>query len=359
MSKSLKNGLEPGEAIEQFSSDSLRMAMMGGMIPGRNMRFGGNLADRLMENYRNFGNKVWNVARFLEGKLSPNPLSPREKVGVRAAIQGNSENGETLTPASLWILGKYIELEDKLDENTQSYELAHSVDALYDFLWNNFADWYVEYLKTEESQVPFAFELFKRFVITLSPYLPFECEVIWREFFGQDNLLAFAVQDRGWPKHLWSSQENASELSQEFERIVSFIQDLRSTRGLFAIDPGTSIQVYTKSKLLHEYSQFIKILARSELVDEVKPELYLVKKPQYEYSLDILSYVQDKEEEIRRTQKVMQDLGKQIQSLEGQLTNQKFLDNAEVEVIDDKRRNLESRKMELSEQQNKLQFLSK
>ncbi|NJS41486.1 class I tRNA ligase family protein [Candidatus Gracilibacteria bacterium] len=68
MSKSLKNGLEPLEAIEKYSSDSLRLALLGGMIPNRNMKMGGKLADALLEKQRNFGNKLWNVARFLESK---------------------------------------------------------------------------------------------------------------------------------------------------------------------------------------------------------------------------------------------------------------------------------------------------
>ena len=88
-----------------------------------------------------------------------------------------------LQPASVWILEKYIELEDILEYQLGTYELNKSIDALYKFLWDYYADWYVEYLKTDDTQTVFAKELFKQYTITLSPYSPFETEALWREFF--------------------------------------------------------------------------------------------------------------------------------------------------------------------------------
>lgn len=563
MSKSLKNGLEPSQAIDKFSSDSLRMSMMGGMIPGRNMRFGGPLADRLMQNYRNFGNKVWNVARFLEFKnnnyppntlsggeespqpsltkreseiplsggvpvgqggfevpnvaIFPQPLSIQDQTplelysennitdpslfirkiiaahgviynpkldkvlvtqpdsgqktfltvggGVKEGedllegwlrevqeeaglvetdlrnikpwfetnfkfensseqnlniegimyyaqtdktdVQGSDEgetlwlsleeiksdwkcyypslqsyydwlfgqkvpleqqartsttfgaqnNTEYLTPASLWILQKYLDLQKQLDENLGQYELAHSVDALYDFLWNSFADWYVEYLKTDETQIPFAKKLFRQFVITLSPFMPFETEVLWKEFFDQSDLLAFEINNNEWCSQLWSSYSDNLAQAQEFNLVVGFIQDLRSTRGLFAIDPAKPIQVYSTSKLLQRYSKFVQVMARSELITQQKLDYYTVKKEGYEYSLDILHYIVDKPSEIARTNKIITDLDKQIVALEKQLANESFVANAETEVVAEKQSDLKNRLAEKAEQEAKLVFL--
>ncbi len=346
MSKSLKNGLEPSEAIAKFSSDSLRLSMLSGMIPGRNMRFGGSLADRLMGNYRNFGNKVWNVARFLEFK------SETLKVESTALLP------DSLAPASWWILQKYLELQDNLEHNLQNYELAHSVDALYDFLWNNFADWYVEYLKTDETQIPFAKNLFRQFILTLSPLMPFETEVLWSEFFGQTNILAFVIKNDEQYRQLWSKTNDNQAKAEEFAVIIRFIQDLRSTRGLFAIDPARSIQVYSQSILLSQYNKFIQLMTRSEIIPEQKQGLYNVQKEGYEYSLDILAYIPDKQAEINRTNKIIKTLEKQISSLQEQLQNPNFIQNADPEVVVEKQQQLEQRKHELEQQQSKINFLN-
>ncbi len=366
MSKSLKNGLEPGEAIAKFSSDSLRLSMLSGMIPGRNMRFGGNLADRLMEKYRNFGNKIWNVARFLEFKSGnwqekvTTALEKPKSTFLKTNPVSNEIflSPESLASASWWILQKYLDLQDNLEHNLQNYELAHSVDVLYGFLWDNFADWYIEYLKTDETQVAFAKSLFQQFIITVSPFIPFETEVLWSEFFGQTSLLAFALERNEQYRQLWSKNPNSQVQAEEFAAIIRFIQDLRSTRGLFAIDPAKSIQVYSQSVLLNKYSKFIQITTRSEIVPEQKQGLYSVQKEGYEYSLDILAYIPNKQTEVNRTNKIIKDLETQIEFLQNQLQNPNFVQNADPEVVTEKRQQLLQRKQELDQQQSKINFLN-
>ena len=115
--------------------------------------------------------------------------------------------------ASFWILTKYYQLENQLQDSLQSYELAHSVDAIYKFLWDYYADWYVEYLKTDQSQLPFAREIFRQFVITCSPYCPFETEVLWKDFFGEHSLLATEVKDFSWTKTTFEAEFGLLELT--------------------------------------------------------------------------------------------------------------------------------------------------
>ena len=333
MSKSLKNGLDPLESIEKYSSDSLRMAMLGGMIPNRNMRLGGALADRLMEKYRNFGNKVWNIARFLESKNA-------QKTQLAE-----------LSPASVWIKEKFVTLQSDLEKNMEIYELTHSINAIYTFLWDDFADWYVEYLKTDDSQLAFAYKLFRQFIITLSPYLPFETQAIWQEYFGQKNLLAFEKLDTNWHTKFPSTLS-----SDEFIKVVEFIQEIRSVKGLYAIDPVQYIEVTIQDKEYIKYAEFVRFTARANLsLDSgVKSEFT---DSRFGYSINILDYIKDRELELNRTNKLISSLEKQISQLESQLANQKFIDHAEPEAVVQKKQDLKDRQDELSSQQSKLKIL--
>lgn len=333
MSKSLKNGLEPVHAISNFSSDSLRMAMLGGMIPNRNMRLGGNLADKLMEKYRNFGNKVWNIARFLESKEAQKK-------------QFNHPNS-----ASVWIMHKFVVLQGELEKNLLTYEFTHSINAIYSFLWNDFADWYVEYLKTDETQLAFAYKLFRQFIITLSPYLPFETQVLWQDYFQQKNLIVFEKLDLNWYTK-FSSEGN----SDEFQNIIEFIQEVRSIKGLYAIDPVTIINIFVDNGTFWDYENFIKLTARASIHFQKELNGQFVNS-KIGYAVNILDYIKDKEFELNRTKKLVDGLKKQVFQLEAQLSNQKFIDNAELEAILQKKKDLEERNFELTAQENKLKIL--
>jgi valyl-tRNA synthetase len=272
-----------------------------------------------------------------------------------------------LTPASFWILAKYYELENKLAESFTNYELAHSVDAIYRFLWDYYADWYVEYLKVDTDQIPFAKQLFKQFVITASPYCPFETESLWQNFFGEKTLLANEVKDFEWVKKAFSIHFEASDLNNleknpkyvEFQTVVEFVQNLRSTRGLFAIDPANLIQIYTTDEILLGYSEFVKMIARTELINQERIDLYSVKNNLIHYSIDIMSYIKDKSIEIGRTNRIIVDLQKQITGQEVKLNNPKFVENAELEVIIETKEAIVKRTAELEEQKEKLDFLER
>jgi valyl-tRNA synthetase len=334
MSKSLKNGLDPVAAISNYSSDSLRLAMLSGMIPNRNMRLGGSIADKLMEKYRNFGNKVWNIARFFEMQRG----------------EGLAETTR-LSSASVWILEKYRMLLSQLHSDTETFELAHSVDALYRFLWDDFADWYVEYLKTDTTQISFAIDLFEQFIVTLNPYMPFETEVIWREFFSKEMLLAFEPLNLDFVESNLGRPENGEK--KDFELVVAFIQEMRSSRGLFAIDPAIFLDFYTKSKVLILHKEYVKLAGRIELESEEIKEYSIG-----DYgSLDILTYIKDREGEKARTQKVIASLEIQLSAIHAQLNNVAFIEHATAEAIIEKKEQQKLRTQELEDQKKKLSIL--
>lgn len=345
MSKSLKNGLEPVEAINRFSADSLRLGMLNGMIPNRNMKFGDKMADVIMEKNRNFGNKVWNIARFFEYQ---------ESQGLKIKKDVNIFKQTSLTPATQWILTKLAEVETVLENGLKTFELAHSVEILVHFLWDDFADWYVEYLKADAKEISIAYAIFTRYIKLLSPYSPFETEVIWREFFGQKSLLAFETLEGDLNLFL---QKFSAKNVEEFENVVDFINDLRSSRGLFAIDPAQIMEVYTDSKSLMKYKDFVKLVAKSEMVGGAKEGLYNVEKPSYIYALDIMSYIKNIAQEVARTEKKMETLHSDIGKIEGMLKNSKFVENAGEETVFAKQQELEAKKLELVAMQEKLEFL--
>jgi valyl-tRNA synthetase len=257
-----------------------------------------------------------------------------------------------LNPASHWILEKYLNLEINLNQNLETYELAHSIDSLYHFLWNNYADWYVEYLKTNPSQKEFAKELFRHFVITLHPYMPFETETLWQEFFGENQLLAWQIKE---PINYTPDINKVKE----FEKIINVVNNLRSLRGLFAIDPVIFLEIHTVDELIQNYSNFLKLITRTEVKNTLNSDYYLVQNQNYTFSIDIFKYIPDINKEIARTQKLISNLQKQIENLEKQLGNNQFLKAAEPEIVAEKQADLENRKSELKQQETKLEFLQK
>ena len=156
-----------------------------------------------------------------------------------------------LSPASQWIYKQFNVLEKELELHLKHYTLGHSIDALYKYLWDNFADWYLEYLKTDETQKEFARELLQEYIVLLHPYMPYETEVLWQEFAGKNELLATQTRNLSFStKYITVESEIA-----EFEAVKSLIISLRSMRGLFAIDPATKITVVS-----NELRDFIYVM---------------------------------------------------------------------------------------------------
>jgi valyl-tRNA synthetase len=265
-------------------------------------------------------------------------------------------NSSQLSAPSIWILKKFISLQQNLKSSVAEYDIAHAIDDLYKFLWNDYADWYVEYLKTDATDLLFAKELYKQYVLLLSPYSPFETQALWQDFFGESNPIAFEVVNENWPVEILENQNNNSS-SEEFESIVSFIQSIRSQKGLFGLDPATQIEVYSTSEILSKYHDLIFKMSRSKIISQEKTTLYNVRLDGFEYSLDINDLVKDKPLELNRTQKIILDLEKQVSQLENQLSNQGFLDSAEEEVILEKKEQLQTRNNEIQLQKDKLEFL--
>lgn len=338
MSKSLGNGLKPEEAIEKFSSDALRLGMLGGMIPDRNMKFGGNIADTILEQKRNFANKVWNIARFFE-------YQKEQGVSLKMVEQ------ISLSAPSQWIIYRFSELVKKLEDNLEDFELIHSVDALENFLWDDLADWYIEYLKSDSSQVAVGLKVFEAFIMVASPYMPFEMEVLWQEFLQKKQSLALAKLDLSFWYQINLQQRG------EFEQLISLVNNIRSIKGVFNIDQARSLNIYSSDRVAQKYSKFISNLTKVNFIETLDASWYHVKTDEYSYSLDLANIFTNKDVEIKRSRKVIIELDRQILALTKQLENTQFLDNASIEVINQKRNDLEARKLDKIAQEVKIAYI--
>jgi valyl-tRNA synthetase len=265
-------------------------------------------------------------------------------------------NSNQLSAPSIWVLKKFIQLKLNLKNSVAEFDIAHAIDDLYKFLWNDYADWYVEYLKTNATDLLFAKELYRNYIILLSPYSPFETQALWQDFFGETSPISLEVVNENWALDLLNLQENQL-ISNEFESIVQFIQSIRSQKGLFGLDPATQMEVYSTSGILSKYQELILKMSKTKIIVEEKMALYNVKLEGFEYSLDINDLVKDKPAELSRTQKIIENLEKQVLQIQNQLSNQGFLNSAEAEVIVEKKEQLQARQIEIKLQQDKLEFL--
>ncbi len=231
-----------------------------------------------------------------------------------------SVNFLELSPASLWVLDKFENCQNKVAISVEKLELSEVVDALYRFLWDDFASWYVEFLKTDNRDLPFARLIFGHFVILISPFAPFVAEKLWSDFFGHGEFLAglnvleqtkleklpkiaelekiLEIESKVFQKELSiekiqisEKNENENEILEnsqsqnleieensslradikDFEDLIIFIKEIRSTRGLFGIDPGFVLELFGNINLIN-YAKFLKHLAKCETKSEYELE---------------------------------------------------------------------------------------
>jgi len=245
MSKSLGNGIDPLEIIDKYGADALRLTLITGNAPGNDMRF---YLERV-EASRNFANKVWNASRFIMMNL--------EKA---EAVEGDKV---LLTDADKWILSKCNTLVKEVTDNMESFELGIAVQKIYDFIWEEFCDWYIEMVKprlyndADETKAGVIWTL-KQVLITslklLHPYMPFITEEIYctlLEAEGKDGE-AESIMVSDWPvfdeKFNYSKEEEAVELMKEA------VKGIRAVRAGMNVPPSkkASVIIVTENSRITE-----------------------------------------------------------------------------------------------------------
>ena len=232
MSKSLGNGIDPLEVIDKYGADALRLTLVTGNAPGNDMRF---YWERV-EASRNFANKVWNASRFIMMNL--------DKAEAKAVSL------DELTPADKWILSKLNTLAKDVTENMENFDLGVAVGKIYDFIWEEFCDWYIEMVKPrlyndEDTTKAAALYTLKTVLIEslklLHPYMPFITEEIFCNLQDEEK----SIMISNWPVYKeefsFPVEENA------IETIKEAVRGIRNTRTSMNVAPSRKAKVYVVS----------------------------------------------------------------------------------------------------------------
>ncbi len=328
MSKSLGNGIDPLEIIDQYGADALRFTLATGNSPGNDMRF---YTERV-EASRNFANKLWNAARFVLMNI-------------------DHEMDELPSEAHLcledkWILTRLNTVIREVSDNLDHFEMGVAVQKLYDFIWDEFCDWYIELVKprlydtqgesSEAAKKVLAYVL-TRTLELLHPFMPFITEEIWQHLPHKGETIVRAP----WPVETTSYPEE----SQQMQMIQQAIKAVRNVRAEKNVPPSKKAKLYIVTQEQDIFSTgvlfFEKMASASEVVvtdnsDGIPQNAVksVVQGAQIAIPLDELV---NREEEIARLEKEKARLQQEIRRVEGKLSNEGFLKKAPEKVVAEER----------------------
>jgi valyl-tRNA synthetase len=217
MSKSLGNGIDPIEMIEKYGTDALRMSMVVGTTPGNDVR----LYEEKIEGYRNFTNKLWNASRFVLSILDEKGIKDEPKIDPKK-----------LSDADQWILGKLNDTIKRADKGLDKFNIGETGQLLYDFLWNDYCDWYLELSKGEKQNPAVLLFVLRNILHLLHPYMPFVTEEIWSHVPGSSGFLML----QPYPTPSKKKYEG-----QNIQLIIELIGKIRYLKAENKIDPAKKI----------------------------------------------------------------------------------------------------------------------
>lgn len=338
MSKSLGNGIDPLEVIDKYGADALRLTLMTGNAPGNDMRF---YWERV-EASRNFANKVWNASRFIMMNL--------EKAEVPAEIDLN-----TLTGADKWILSKVNTLAEEVTENLDKYELGIAVQKVYDFIWEEFCDWYIEMVKprlyNDEDNTKAAALWTLKTVLgnalkLLHPYMPFITEEIFCTLHPEEESIMIA----SWP--VKTEAWNFTEDERAVEIIKESVRSIRNVRTDMNVPPSKKAKVYVVSEeeeirqVFENGKIFFAALGYASEVTIQADKTGIADDAVSAVTSKAVIYMPfaelvDIEKEIERLNKEAERLNKELARVNGMLSNERFLSKAPESKVAEEKAKLE------------------
>jgi len=338
MSKSLGNGIDPLEIIDQYGADALRLTLITGNAPGNDMRF---YMERV-EASRNFANKVWNASRFIMMNLE------------KAEVPGEMPKDQ-LTAADKWILSKVNTLAKEVTENMDKYELGIAVQKVYDFIWEEFCDWYIEMVKPRlyndgDTTKSAALWTLKTVLVNalklLHPYMPFITEEIFCTLQSEEE----SIMISRWPE--FTKEWHFAEDEAAVEMIKEAVRGIRNVRTGMNVPPSKKAKVFVVSESENVRNTFengkvffatlgsaseVTVQADRSGIDEDAVSAVLPEAVIYMPFAELV----DIDKEIERLQKEEQRLTKELARVNGMLSNERFMSKAPESKVAEERAKLE------------------
>ncbi len=332
MSKSLGNVVDPMPVIDKYGSDALRMGVISGRAPAVNRPYD----QSKIIGARNFTNKLWNVARFIESK-----------VGDDFSLKGDPQ---PTASADYFILTKLQQLTEAVSTFLDQYRFSEAYDAIYHFVWDELADWYIETSKTNPNKSVLAYVLESVLKLT-HPFAPFVTETIWQTLKWEglsseasakegDSLLAISK----WPEPI----KVDAKKGQAFEEIKSIVSEIRYIKTVLGLRDLSLY--YSNEPFLSEHAELIKTLAKINDVKEVRDGHGLrLTQTAYNCWLDldhdsIKHFLHELQEQIRRHEQA-------IVRLEARLDNKDYVKSAPKALVDETKQQLDATKALLTKTQ--------
>ncbi|MGN0374787.1 MAG: valine--tRNA ligase [Butyrivibrio sp.] len=355
MSKSLGNGIDPLEVIDKYGADALRLTLVTGNAPGNDMRF---YWERV-EASRNFANKVWNASRFI-------------MMNLEKADNPDNMDLSLLTDADKWILSKVNRLAKDVTENMENYDLGVAVSKIYDFIWEEFCDWYIEMVKPrlysdDDTTKSAAIWTLKTVLINslklLHPYMPFITEEIFCNLSDEESIMISS-----WPefKTEWdfTKEENA------IETIKEAVRGIRNTRAGMNVPPSRKSKVYVvtdnpdirdifeKGKIFFAtlgYASEVVVQQDKTGIDEDAVAVLIPNAAIYMPFAELV----DIDKEIERLKAEEKRLEGELKRVNGMLNNEKFVSKAPAAKIQEEKDKLTRYTTMMNQVQERLSHLCK
>ena len=356
MSKSLGNGIDPLEIIDKYGADALRLTLITGNAPGNDMRF---YMERVEAN-RNFANKVWNASRFIlmnmEGKEVP------------------ADASAYLEPADKWILSRLNNVVKEVTDNMENFELGVAVQKVYDFIWDEFCDWYIEMVKPRlyatddaDSQNAALWTL-KTVLIDalklLHPYMPFITEEIFCTLQSEEE----SIMISSWP--VYQQERHFEKEEQEIEILKEAVRGVRNVRTSMNVPPSRKAHVYVVSdqkELQNTFEEgklfFASLASASDVTCQadktgIAEDAVSVVIPNATLYIPFAELV-DLAKEIERLEKEEKRLEGELSRVNGMLHNERFMSKAPESKIAEERGKLEKYTQMMEQVKERLDQLRK
>ena len=333
MSKSLGNGIDPLQVIDDYGADALRLTLVTGNSPGNDMRY----YDEKVIASRNFANKIWNSARFILMNIDE-----ANEITIDDALKD-------LEIADEWILHRLNQVIEQMTANLEKYELGMAVSKLYDFTWDEFCDWYIELTKkriyldgdAKSKKVALAVlkYVLKNILKLLHPFMPFVTEEIWSHL-GEEDMLIVA----SWPE--FDEKFVFENSDKSMEEVISAITKIRNARQGMNIPPSKKAKLFVEildqsnANIFKDTTEyFVSVGGASEVLfdSETMPQDVIKIITQYANLYIPTGELVDYEKEKQRLTKEKEKLVSEIDRVDKKLANKGFVEKAPAALIEEEK----------------------